>query len=250
MSDQTRRDWVLTIGQAAVAFTIPASMYGDSPNAAALPPGVYLPSTDHLSHALMSADQYHPIPPGCPTDYVRPTNEPFNRLFFSAAEFPVILRLIQLMLGDVADDARVSQEVVEWFDLHVSSAEGVHQAEMRLDPLHRALASAYYGSAGQRHFAKANPATICRDGIQWIREAAHAQHSREFMLLGVEQQTAILHSISDEANPKQSENSGTRFFALLKAETIRGFYTSGVGLKELNFKGNAFYARSPGCDSK
>jgi hypothetical protein len=70
------------------------------------------------------------------------------------------------------------------------------------------------------------------------------------MLLGVEQQTAILHSISDEANPKQSENSGTRFFALLKAETIRGFYTSGVGLKELNFKGNAFYARSPGCDSK
>jgi hypothetical protein len=31
---------------------------------------------------------------------------------------------------------------------------------------------------------------------------------------------------------------------------VRGFYTSQVGLKELDSKGNAFYARSLGCDNK
>jgi hypothetical protein len=31
---------------------------------------------------------------------------------------------------------------------------------------------------------------------------------------------------------------------------IRGFYTSRLGLKELDYKGNAFYAESPSCPNK
>jgi hypothetical protein len=222
-------------------------MYGDAPAAAGLPPGVYLPSTDHLGHALMSAERFHPIPPGCPTDYVRPTDQPFKPLFFSAEEFPVVLRLTQLLLGDDAD-ASVSQEVAEWFDLYVSSAGDVRRAELNLDPLYRALADAYHGSAEKS--TKTDPAAVSREGVQWILDTSRAQHSKAFLALDVEQQGAILHSISDEATAKQPENSGTRFFTLLKAQTIRGFYTSRAGLQELNFKGNAFYARSPGCNSR
>ncbi len=247
MSDQTRRDWVFTIGQAAAALSIPARMYGDTPAAAGLPPGVYLPSTDHLGHALMSADRFHPIPPGCPTDYVRPANQPFKPLFFSAEEFPVVLRLTQLMLGDDAH-ASVSQEVAEWFDLYVSSAGDVRRAELNVDPLYRALADAYYGSAEKS--ANTDPAAVSREGVEWILAASHTQHSTPFLSLDIQQQSAILHSISDEVVPKQPENSGTRFFTLLKAQTIRGFYTSRAGLQELNFKGNAFYARSPGCNTR
>jgi Gluconate 2-dehydrogenase subunit 3 len=249
MSNQTRRDWVLTIGQAAAALAIPSRVYADTPAEVPLPPGVYLPSADHLGHALMSADRFHSISPGCPTDYIRPTNTPFSPLFFSAAEFPVVLRLTQLLLDDISD-AGVSQEVAEWFDLYVSSADGVRQAELNLSSLHRALATAFYGSAAQHHIAKPSPATTSQDGIKWILDAAQTQHSSEFMTLDAEQQKVILRSISDEVVPKQLENPGTRFFALLKAETIRGFYTSRAGLQELNFRGNAFYARSPGCNSR
>jgi hypothetical protein len=53
--------------------------------------------------------------------------------------------------------------------------------------------------------------------------------------------------VSDERADRQSENAGTRLFDFLKFEIIKGFYTSQVGLKELDYKGNAFYARSPGC---
>ena len=47
MADQTRRDWVISIASGAgVAWA------SDRPPA--LPPGVYLPSKDNLSHALMN----------------------------------------------------------------------------------------------------------------------------------------------------------------------------------------------------
>ena len=39
----------------------------------------------------------------------------------------------------------------------------------------------------------------------------------------------------------------TRFFTFLKAEAIRAYYTSRHGLRELNYKGNWYYAASPGC---
>ena len=249
MSDQTRRNWVFTIGQAAAALAIPARVYADARAEVVLPPGVYVPSAAHLGDALMSDDRFRPIPSGCPTDYVRSTNEPFKPLFFSAAEFPVVLRLTQLMLGDIADSG-VSQEVAEWFDLYISSADGVHQAALSLSPLHRALATAVYGSSEQQRVANATPATTCRDGLKWILDAAQAHYSKEFIALDLDRQKAVLYSISDEVAPKQPENPGTRFFTLLKVETIRGFYTSRVGLQELNFRGNAFYARSPGCNSR
>jgi hypothetical protein len=41
--------------------------------------------------------------------------------------------------------------------------------------------------------------------------------------------------------------AGTRVFNFLKEETVRGFYTSRVGLKELNNQGGSFYGESPGC---
>jgi hypothetical protein len=33
----------------------------------------------------------------------------------------------------------------------------------------------------------------------------------------------------------------------LKPECIRGFYTSRLGMKELDYTGNSFYGQSPGC---
>jgi len=266
MRDQTRRDWVLTIsGTAAAGLGVAWTAHGD---ALTLPPGVYLPSTDHLGHALMSADQYHPIPPGCPTDYVSPPSGSFQPLFFSKLEFPAIHRLTALMLGEVSGNSSVIQEVSEWIDLRLSTAAAVQAAELRLQPLHSALADAYFGYQ-ERHRHKADSTHTCREGLAWIASAArdrqaNAQRAQavpphkpgthanpaEFLLLDMDQQTDILHSISDDRPGQQNENAGTRFFTLLKTEIIRGFYTSRTGLQELNFKGNAFYARSPGCQSK
>lgn len=248
MAGQTRRSWMVTISRVAVGVGFSNSMPADAPDANQLPPGVYLPSADHLGHALMSAEQFHPIPPGCPTDYVRPRSGPFNPRFFSVSEFAVIHRLAELLLGE--PPANVSQEMAEWVDLRVSSAGSVREAARRIDPLYRDLAVAYYGPAQVKKLETADPANICREGLVWISDAAKDQHSKDFLALDTEQQVAMLDTISDARPDKQLQNPGTRLFDFLKAEIIRGFYTSRTGLKELDFKGNAFYARSPGCDSK
>jgi len=202
----------------------------------------------------MSAERFHPITPGCPTDYIRPRNRPFEPLFFSASEFAVITRMTQLLLGEVpendgSESESVGREVAEWIDLQVSSASGVHEAALHLDPLYRALAEAY-DSVQMERLSKSDPGKICREGLEWISSAAQSRHADDFLSLRTEQQIALLDSISDERADSQSENAGTRFFGYLKTEVIRGFYTSQIGLKELDYKGNAFYAQSPGCGSQ
>ena len=241
---------MITISQATAGLGIAGKIQGQGNEAAALPPGVYAPSTDHLGHALMSAERFHPIPPGCPTDYVRPARGPFAPLYFSASEFAVVRSITQLLLGEVPGESGASQEVAEWIDLRVWSADGVREAAAGVDPLYRALAIAYFGPARVTRLETDNPAKTCREGLRWITGMTHQRYSGEFLSLGVDQQIAMMDSISDQRTDKQREDAGTRFFAFVKAETIRGYYTSRAGLRELDFKGNAFYARSPGCVGK
>lgn len=250
---QTRRAVLVSIGGAAVGLGLPNLLPAGTPAAPELPPGVYLPSSDDLGHALMSLARFHPIPPDCPTDYIRPRSGPFAPLFFSAAEFPVIRRLAQLLLGGRSpsgNEDSVVQEIAEWIDLRVASAAGIRSATRAVDSPNRALAVAYFGADKIAQLETDDPEKICREGLVWLSETARARGSGQFLSLPEEQQISILHAISDERPDINSGNAGTRLFALLKAETVRGYYTSQAGLKELDFKGNAFYARSPGCDSK
>ena len=194
----------------------------------------------------MSSGRFHPVPSDCPTDYIRPRTKPFAPLFFSPAEFTAICRITQLMLGEVGLSAM--QELAEWIDLCVASSAAVRAAAQDLDPLHRALAVAYFGSDKVTQTESADPEKICREGLAWVADAARRHGRDQFVSLTEQQQLAILDSISDERSGDRSENAGTRLFAFLKAEVIRGYYTSQAGLKELDFKGNAFYAQSPGCN--
>jgi hypothetical protein len=241
MSDKTRRDWLITISSAAAAATLAEDSNGDSGPATALPPGVYGPSTDHLSHVLMSAERYHSIPPECPTEYVRPRNGPFAPQFFSKTELPVVRSLVQVLLGENADQLESVEETVEWIDLRVFEAGDVRKASLQLNPLHRAVAVAHYGESRVDQINTDDPVKVCQDGLAWI-----GSHSKNFQELTFQEQTAIVKAMSED----KADDPGTRFFVFLKSETIKSFYTSRAGLKELDYKGNAFYARSPGCSTQ
>jgi hypothetical protein len=254
-SDISRRSAIVTIGQAAVGIGLSGTLRAETDGHPQLPAGLYQASNDHLTHALMSSGRFHPIPPGCPTDYIHPKSEPFTPLFFSSSEFTIVRRVAQLMLGDalsmrLSGTPAFAEEIAEWIDLRVASAAAVREAAHRLNPLHRALAVAYFGSGQLSRVETGNPERICSEGFEWLLNTAQARGRDQFLSLNEEEQLATLESISDRRQDKTSENAGTRFFTLLKTEVIRGFYTSQVGLKELDFKGNAFYARSPGCNMK
>ncbi len=43
---------------------------------------------------------------------------------------------------------------------------------------------------------------------------------------------------------------GTAFFKLIRRYTVMGYYTSRIGLEELDFPGLKFYSQSPECPHK
>ena len=154
--DLSRRQWLLRLGEmvvlAGVSGLVPESASAllraaqdIAPAAAALPPGLYDPSPEHLVHALSSAGKKWSPPAGSETDYVQPSTLPYQPQFFSAEEFRVVTRFIEILLGEV--DATALSQAAQWFDLWLHSAAGVREAALHLDPMHRALAVAVNGEA-------------------------------------------------------------------------------------------------------
>ena len=107
--DLSRRQWLLRLGEmvvlAGVSGLVPesaAALLGAgqdaSPAAAALPPGLYDASPEHLVHALSSGGEKWSPPPGSETDYVQPNPLPFQPRFFSVEEFGVVTRFVEILL--------------------------------------------------------------------------------------------------------------------------------------------------------
>jgi hypothetical protein len=249
----SRREWLLRLGETAMLAGV-SGVLGEAKSqeseatvsqpAAPLPPGLFDPSYDHLTHALSSDSRLVSIPAGSPTDYVRPRQGPFQPKFFAPQEFQLVSRIVELIIGDAA----VVEEVAEWIDLRLSRAPAVREAAAKLSPDQRALATARGGS---RRFAQLEtdyPEKTYRDGLEWLGEQSRERHQKSFLDLDQGQQLELLSTISDDRTDKSQENAGTRFFLWIKRETILGYYTSQTGLKELNYRGNAFYAEPPGCE--
>jgi len=260
----SRRDWLLNFGSAVILSGF-AGMPGKSQHTEhtlnpALPPGLYTPSIDHVMHALNQDGPFFSIPPGAETQFVSPRSGPFLPQAFSSEEFTVTRRLVELILGEGLATAPAQQaagapatpydEVAEWIDLVAFSGPGIRAAARNLTPEQRALAVAYFTSEEPVHQLETfEPERICKEGLAWLQQEAASRSFTGFLDVPPATQSEVLTFISDIRPDPDIHNAGTRLFAFLKAEAIRGYYTSRLGLKELNYAGNAFYGQSPGCGS-
>ena len=257
----SRRDWLLNFGSAVILSGF-AGMPGESQQtdhaAAALPPGLYTPSIEHVTHALNHDGPFFPVPPGAETEFVQPRSGLFLPQAFSSEEFAVVRRLVELILGENLKAApaqpaaeapeKLHDEVAEWIDLVVASGPGVRAAARNLTPEQRALAVAYFNAEEPvRELETYEPERICKEGLAWLQQESERRSFAAFLTMPPATQLELLTSISD-ARPAAAAHAGTRFFDFLKAEATRGFYTSRVGLRELNYTGNSFYGQSPGCE--
>ncbi|HEV3275869.1 MAG TPA: gluconate 2-dehydrogenase subunit 3 family protein [Terriglobia bacterium] len=276
----TRRQWLLRLGEAAVlagfggippeglnsaALQGPAvvdpQLASQSASRAALPPGLYDPSADHLTHVLVREQRFVTPPPGSETEYAEPPRQAFAPAFFSPEDFRVVRQLVHLMLNGPGQDAttpdRASAEAVNevagWIHMVVSQSAAVREAALKLSPQHRALAVGCYGEGAVQQLEIADPQAVWKAGLAWLhQEAARVSTSDTFLSLTEAQQASLLQKLSQssgESQPK-AEGAGPRFFRLLKGQVIEGYYTSQAGLKELDYPGNAFHGESPGCADK
>ena len=247
----SRRMWLLNFGSAVLLSGFRGFPDGwpqqPTAGAAALPPGLYRPSLDHLDHALSSEGGFFPVPPGSETEYARPRSGPFVPQAFSSEEYRLLRRLVEILLGEDSRAAQVSDEVAEWIDLVVWSAPGSRAAARKLTPELRALAIAYFGDEEPvRQLETFAPEQICKEGFLWLNQEASQRAGKTFLAADQTVQAELVRSIADGQPARARNDPGARLFDFLKAETIRGFYTSRAGLAELGYT-RSFYGSSPGC---
>ena len=257
----SRREWLLKLGStiALAGFRgIPDPPGQDFSSAGPLPPGLFSPALDHLHHAMTSEGIFFPAPAGSETEYTRPRSGPFVPQALSPEEFRLVQRLVAILLGeDIAMaaeqgssvDRNIYEEVAEWIDLVIASAAGTRAAAQRLAPEHRALAVAYFGDAQPvRELETFEPERVCKEGFAWFAQESRRRYGKDFLATEFSSQIELVRSVSDAREDPSTINPGTRLCDFLKAECIRGFYTSRIGLKELSYTGNSFYGQPPGCE--
>lgn len=86
-----------------------------------------------------------------------------------------------------------------------------------------------------------------RSGLRWLNNQSRKENGTDFARLTAEQQENLLKTVAYRDHHVPGQVAGQEFFALLRRYTVMGYYTSRVGLEELDFPGLRLYAHSPAC---
>src|SRR5258708_11014952 len=86
-------------------------------------------------------------------------------------------------------------------------------------------------------------------GFFWLDAACTDRYGNVFMECTPEQKKEIMDLIAFRKNAKQdaSLSQGVAFFAFLRNLTTDGFYTSKIGIADLQYMGNTSLREFPGC---
>jgi len=80
--------------------------------------------------------------------------------------------------------------------------------------------------------------TPIRGGLRWLDNYAKDLHDMEFMELSKPQRISIIDEIAYPEKARPEVIYGVRFFNLLRDLTATGFFTSRLGITDLDYKGN------------
>ncbi|HEY7181274.1 MAG TPA: gluconate 2-dehydrogenase subunit 3 family protein [Blastocatellia bacterium] len=87
-----------------------------------------------------------------------------------------------------------------------------------------------------------------RYGIRWIDAHARYLFGRRFLEIAPEQQSGMLTPLAYKDRHRAGEEDGRDFFRLIREYTVIGFYTSRIGLEEINYPGlKQYWREAPGC---
>jgi len=135
--------------------------------------------------------------------------------FFTPDEYSTVERLTELILPSDGTPGAREAGVSEFMDFMIASDPG-SQYEFRY-------------------------------GLVWLDAHSDKLHGKPFRDLGAADQSDILKHLAYKDQYRDGEDEGRRFFGTLRELTLMGFYTSRIGLEQLDFPGLKFYAESPGC---
>ena len=85
------------------------------------------------------------------------------------------------------------------------------------------------------------------EGLAFVDRASQKRFATAFRLASDVDRAQLLTDMSAPERDPKAQHEGYEFFELLKGMTVEGFYTSRVGLEELDYPGLKFYSESPSC---
>jgi len=86
-------------------------------------------------------------------------------------------------------------------------------------------------------------------GLMWLDSVCIDRYGELFLKCSLTQQTEVLDLIAFRRNAEKdaSLSQGVEFFAFLRRLTTDGFYSSEIGIQDLQYIGNTFLQEFPGC---
>jgi gluconate 2-dehydrogenase gamma chain len=84
-----------------------------------------------------------------------------------------------------------------------------------------------------------------RTGFAWLDAAMKQRGAADFLSASAEQQTALLDLIAYRRNQSAELGPGIEFFTWARRMTVDAFYTSAIGIKDIDYRGNAPMASYP-----
>lgn len=86
-------------------------------------------------------------------------------------------------------------------------------------------------------------------GLMWLDSTCSDRYGKLFLDCSPDQQKTILDQIAFRKNGLEDPalNPGIKFFAFLRNMTADGFFTSEIGIKYLDYRGNLYLQEFPGC---
>jgi gluconate 2-dehydrogenase gamma chain len=153
---------------------------------------------------------------GKPAESTLPPGRSYKPQFFTVDEYEIVSRLSELIIPTDSTPGAREAGVSEFIDFLVFS-----------DP------------SLQFRF---------RYGVRWIDAHARYLFGRGFRELTGEKQSEMLTHLAYKDRHRVGEEDGRDFFRLIREYTVIGFYTSRIGLEEIDYPGLKKYWREvPGC---
>jgi len=139
--------------------------------------------------------------------FAAPATLPYRPRFFGDDDFRTVAAIASRIIPTDETPGALEARVEEWIDFFTAAAEDERQSLYRL-------------------------------GLARLEAWCQERHAAAFMALDNAQQDEALTSLG-QLSPE--------FFEAIKGDTIVGFYTSEIGLRELNWGGQTFHTECPGC---
>jgi gluconate 2-dehydrogenase gamma chain len=92
-----------------------------------------------------------------------------------------------------------------------------------------------------------NMRTWMRTGLTWLDDESRKRFSKAFVDGDAAQRTAVLDDIAWPRRARQEMQPGVRFFNNFRNFTASGFWSSKIGVDDLQYMGNRPIARWDGC---